>query len=233
MTARLDGGAGQPPQAEVAVPHPDHAGGPAQDQRHGQRLLAHAQRPQAGGQGQATAGAEDHHHPHQAPVGRAPLVAGRGKALGDVAVRAQAHGGAVDQPDLQIMPKQVGGAGAEQTGQVGKGLAHPAQGLAAAGLAEARGGAGDQAVGKRARPRGQGVGTARAGILDDSVQGGIRLEPAPEQIPEGDHGRPGPLVGGAASLRGEPRGEGFERQEAGEQGKNLGHGNRGSTTGAK
>ena len=111
--------------------------------------------------------------------------------LGDVAVRAQAQGGAVKQADRQSAPPGLGIKSHCALSLQLEGLEEKSQRQALAGIAVGGRCDGAEFFGQ---PRAQGVGPSAARIAEDFVERVVALEALKNQIPEGNDGTEEPLI---------------------------------------
>src|SRR5208337_4661038 len=107
VSAALNGGTDDAPDAEVAVSDVEDRFGGLQKQLHGQRLLADMNRGNQGSGRDAGGGTETDHDAGDAPIGLFAAGAVGREVLGDVAIGAEAFGRAIQQLDRQVLVAPV------------------------------------------------------------------------------------------------------------------------------
>ena len=142
------------------------------------------------------------------------------KLCGDVAVRAQADGRAVEQCHRHRLPEYGRTLPDELAGLQTQGLRQKLLREATAGVAIRPGGGGTEVPRQLAV---EPLGSAGAGVGDDGLKGVISVEPLKEQIPEGDQRGEEALVEGQRLERGQPQ-EGAAREEQEKEAQELSRG---------
>lgn len=131
----------------------------------------------------------------------AVLIAVGGEMLGDVLVRAQAHGASVQQGKDQAAPLALAGRERGDLAALqGEGLGEKLAGDSLPGIAVGTAGGGGQS---RGEPGIERVGAAGPGIRRRRIQGVVGIDALEEEVPEGDQRRKEALVKGPGSEGGE------------------------------